>query len=89
MLRYNQGEFASYEPSGYYTYHQFSIEQFVWIWEQTAIISLYSIIWLLFYNQDGECLLRGTDWTFKFIQVTRSLRSQIAANIGEPIPSEW
>jgi nitrate reductase alpha subunit len=33
---------------------------FVWISEQTAIISLYSINWLGFYNQDGVCLLRGT-----------------------------
>jgi len=34
---------------------------FVWIWEQTAIISLYSINWLVgFYNWDGVCLLRGT-----------------------------
>jgi len=42
-LRYNQGEFADYEHSDYYIYHQFNIEKFVWIWEQTAIISLYSI----------------------------------------------
>ena len=34
---------------------------FLWIWEQTAIISLYSIDWLVgFYNWDGVCLLRGT-----------------------------
>jgi hypothetical protein len=34
---------------------------FVWVWEQTAIISLYSINWLVgFYNWDGVCLLRGT-----------------------------
>jgi hypothetical protein len=35
---------------------------FVWIWEQTAIISLYKINWL--YNRNGEFLLRGTDWIF-------------------------
>ena len=36
---------------------------FVWISEQTAIISLYSINWLVdFYNRGGVCLLRGTDW---------------------------
>jgi len=34
--------------------------------EQTAIISLYSINWLVFYNRDGVCLLRGTDWIFVF-----------------------
>ena len=34
---------------------------FVWLWEQTAIISLYSINWLVFITET-ECLLRGTDW---------------------------
>jgi hypothetical protein len=34
---------------------------FVWIWEQTAIISLYSINWPVFITE-AECLLRGTDW---------------------------
>jgi len=54
-------------------YRQFNIQQFtfcphsvftcfVWIWEQTAIISLYSINWLVLYNRDTVCLLRGTDW---------------------------
>ena len=58
-LRYSQGEFANYEPSGHYMYRHFNIQQFyvlptqtvfmcfVWIWEQTAIISLYSINWLV------------------------------------------
>ena len=27
-LRYSQVEFANYETSGYYTYHQFNIQQF-------------------------------------------------------------
>jgi hypothetical protein len=35
----------------------------VWISEQTAIISLYSINWLVFITET-ECLLRGTDWIF-------------------------
>jgi len=34
---------------------------FVWIWEQTEIISLYTIKCLVW---DGVCLLRGTDWVF-------------------------
>ena len=34
---------------------------FMWISEQTAIISLYNINWLVFIT-DGECLLSGTDW---------------------------
>jgi len=37
----------------------------VWITEQTAIIYLYSINWLVFYNRDGVCLLRDTDWILK------------------------
>ena len=41
---------------------------FVWIWEQTAIISLYNINWLVFITET-ECLLRGTDWVFNTIQV--------------------
>ena len=50
------------QPSGHYMYHQFNIQQFsvlsaqcmyvfVWIWEQTAIISLYSINWLVFTTE--------------------------------------
>ena len=27
-LRYSQGEFANYEPSGNYMYHQFNTQQF-------------------------------------------------------------
>jgi len=34
------------------------------IWEQTVIISLYSINWLVFITE-GLCLLRGTSWIFK------------------------
>jgi hypothetical protein len=30
---------------------------FVWIWEQTAIISLYSINWLVFITET-ECVYR-------------------------------
>ena len=37
---------------------------FVWIWEQTAIMSLYSINWLVFINET-VCLLRGTNWMYK------------------------
>ena len=36
---------------------------FVWIWEQTAIISLYSVNWLVFITE-MLCLLRGTDRIF-------------------------
>ena len=37
---------------------------FVWIWEQTAIICLYSID-LPVFKTEPECLLRGTKWVFK------------------------
>ena len=44
---------------------------FVWLWEQTAIISLYSIDWLVgFYNWDGECLLRGTFYILRSSHTT-------------------
>ena len=36
----------------------------VWISEQSAIISLYSIN-LLVFKTEAECLLRGTNWVFK------------------------
>ena len=36
---------------------------FVWISEQTAVISVYSINWLVFITV-AECLLRGADWVF-------------------------
>jgi hypothetical protein len=42
---------------------------FVWISEQAAIISLYSINWTGFYNRDGVRLLRGTDWIYIYIPV--------------------
>ena len=57
-------------------YRQFNIQQFyvlphtavfmcfVWISEQTAIISLYSINWLVFTTEGAVCLLRGTHWIF-------------------------
>ena len=37
---------------------------FIRISEQTAINSLYGINLLVFYNQDGASLLRGTAWIF-------------------------
>ena len=53
-------------PSGHYMYHQFNIHNstfcphsvfmcFVWISEQTAIISLYNINWLVFITET-ECV---------------------------------
>jgi hypothetical protein len=43
---------------------------FVWISEQTAIISLYSINWLVFVTET-ECLLRGRNWNYyTYLRVT-------------------
>ena len=39
---------------------------FVGIWEQTAIISLYSIDWLDLYNQDVDGLTRGISLMFEY-----------------------
>jgi hypothetical protein len=36
---------------------------FVLIWEKTAIVSLYSINWLVFITE-MESLVSGTDWVF-------------------------
>jgi len=52
-------------PTSRFNIHKFyAFICFVWISGQTAIISLYSINWLVFYNWDGVCLVRGTDWIF-------------------------
>jgi len=44
---------------------------FVWIWEQTQIVSLYSINWLVFITET-KCLLRGTDRMYKYNSPYRS-----------------
>jgi len=36
---------------------------FVWIWEQTATISIYCINWLVCITET-VCLLRSTSWVF-------------------------
>jgi hypothetical protein len=46
---------------------------FVWISEQTAIISLYSIKWLVFITK-ADRLLRGTNGILNKIQVSLSLK---------------
>ena len=51
---------------------------FVWISEQTAIISLYSVNWL----DVTECLLRGTDWVLNVTQV--NLRFKRVTLFGVP-----
>jgi len=41
-LRYSQGEFANYELSGYYMYHQFNIQQFYVLPTQ----NIYVFVWI-------------------------------------------
>jgi hypothetical protein len=61
---------------------------FVWIWEQTAIISLYNINWLLFITE--ECLLRGTDWVFIYNAVYLDFLPVIhRAKLPHPALFEW
>ena len=74
-LKHDSGD--TLRPTAHYMYRQVSHLQtlrsahtsvficFVWISEQTAIISLYSINWLVFITET-ECLLRGTDWILKY-----------------------
>jgi len=64
---------------------------FVSIPEQTAIISLYSINWLVCITET-ECLLRGTDWIFNYktTNCVRYTKFHTALNIcvrTEPVPS--
>jgi len=40
--------------------------RFVSISEQTAYFAPYNVKWLVVYNRDGECLLRSTNWVFKY-----------------------
>jgi hypothetical protein len=43
----------------------FNLQCFVWVSDQTAIITVYSINLLVFITEDEVCLLRGTIWVFK------------------------
>jgi hypothetical protein len=38
----------------------------VFISEQTATFALYNVNWSVFCNRDEKCLLRGTNWVFKW-----------------------
>ena len=62
--------------SGHYMYRQFNIQQFcvlptrvfmcfVWVWERTAIISLYSINWLVLITETESvyCAVRTESLT--------------------------
>jgi hypothetical protein len=65
------------KPSGHYMYHQFNIQQFyilpihcnyVFCVDLRTNSDLCHLQHKLigFYNRDGVCLLRGTDWVFVY-----------------------
>jgi hypothetical protein len=60
---------------------------FVWIWEQTAIISLYNTNWLVCVTET-ECLLRGTDWMFIYI-LTQYSYSVFSHSISRSILTQY
>ena len=80
------------KPSGHYMYRQFDshkfyvlltqcITCFVWIWEQTAIISLCSINWLIFITETecvycavrkGSLYIIQTSWHYMYHLVKHS-----------------
>jgi len=77
-LRINAAEdlWSLYVPhSGHYMYRQFNIQQFYVLPTQCICVfcvgsqnkqRLFPYTTLTgFYNRDGVCLLRGTDWVFK------------------------
>ena len=79
-------QWSLYVPhSGHYTYRQFNTHNstfcphtvfmcFVWISEQTAIISLYNINWLVFIieTESVYCAVRTGSWSTSIIQVAFS-----------------
>ena len=71
-------------PSGHYMYHQFNIHNstfcphsvfmcFVWISEQTAIISLYNTDWLVFVTETESVYCAVRTGCLSVIQVRSSL----------------
>jgi hypothetical protein len=64
------------EPTGYVMHQQVNIQQmyilptlylcvFLFICEQTATLCQLHHTLIGFYNREGKCLLRGTNWVFK------------------------
>ena len=71
-------------PTGHYMYRQFNIHNsafcphsvimcFVWIWEQTAIISLYSINWLVFITETESVYCAVRTGCLETVQVNLGL----------------
>ena len=63
------------KPTGYVTHHQFNIQQLYALptlylcvlyrsENKQRLVSQHKLIG--FYNRDEKCLLRGTNWGFKF-----------------------
>jgi len=63
---------------------------FVWIWEQTAIISLYSINWLVFITASVYRAVR-TEWSIQFRSLSLSLslcRTALDEVTGRPVAAK-
>ena len=72
--------------SGHCIYHQFNIPQFYVLPTQLYLCVLcgsqnkqrlfpYTALTDWFYNRDGECLLRGTDWVLNYIYHSGCIQS--------------
>jgi len=61
---------------------------FVWIWEQTAIISLYSINWLVFITEMEcvYCAVRSA-WQLGLIVVFKGLSAIFLGRVRHEVPS--
>ena len=81
------------QPSGYYMYRQFNIQQFYVLPTQLYLCVLcgsqnkqplfpYTTLTGL-YNRDGECSLRGTDWSFIYSRGGNLSASNTLSEIGK------
>jgi hypothetical protein len=59
---------------------------FGWIWEQTAVISLYSINWLVFITE-SECFLCGTSCFYNAVWISISLYGRAVAQASRRPPT--
>ena len=86
MVAICTAQWSLYVPhSGHYMYCQFDIQQFYFLPTQCIYVFCVDLrtnsdYFLMqhqltgFYNREGECLLRGTDWVFKHSRIVLSFR---------------
>jgi hypothetical protein len=84
------------KPNGHYMYRQFNIQQFyvlptqpylcfVWIWEQTAIMSLYNTNWLAFITETDcvYCAVRTESLNLTQFKFYWKIRGSLCSIPGE------